>query len=299
MCQPIHLPKGHASLESYLSSLGPAEECLPASTSLAGTQSDISNATNTANECCKPELPTGCLTTHQSSGKSGSSMEAVGAVSSMSCQQASRSLVSPSPSPENKPLNWTNEIAGLTPFVSFEKPSPSGVSWKTCPASCLPGMDISEPYSETWPKAGILSGGKCYRQQKWERRISETGCGLWPTPFGLSANQGQGEGEFGKAVRNWPSPQAADANRFGADYARATRPGAGGDDLQTAVAKAMFPTPDANCHKAGERGTGTGGGGQLNPTWVEWLMGWPIGWTDLEPLETDKFQSWLQQHGIS
>ena len=40
-------------------------------------------------------------------------------------------------------------------------------------------------------------------------------------------------------------------------------------------------------------------GGQLNPNWVEWLMGWPIGWTDLKPLETDRFQSWLQQHGIS
>lgn len=25
------------------------------------------------------------------------------------------------------------------------------------------------------------------------------------------------------------------------------------------------------------------GGGQLNPDWVEWLMGWPIGWTDLAP----------------
>ena len=27
-------------------------------------------------------------------------------------------------------------------------------------------------------------------------------------------------------------------------------------------------------------------GGQLNPTWVEWLMGFPLGWTDLEPSET-------------
>ena len=35
---------------------------------------------------------------------------------------------------------------------------------------------------------------------------------------------------------------------------------------------------------------------RLNPNWVEWLMGWPIGWTDLKPLETDKFRSWLQQH---
>jgi DNA (cytosine-5)-methyltransferase 1 len=23
-------------------------------------------------------------------------------------------------------------------------------------------------------------------------------------------------------------------------------------------------------------------GGQLNPTWVEWLMGFPLGWTDLK-----------------
>lgn len=34
---------------------------------------------------------------------------------------------------------------------------------------------------------------------------------------------------------------------------------------------------------------------RLNPYWVEWLMGWPIGWTDLKPLATDKFRSWRQQ----
>jgi hypothetical protein len=38
-------------------------------------------------------------------------------------------------------------------------------------------------------------------------------------------------------------------------------------------------------------------GGLLNPEWVEWLMGWPIGWTALSPLETDKYREWLQQHG--
>ena len=37
--------------------------------------------------------------------------------------------------------------------------------------------------------------------------------------------------------------------------------------------------------------------GQLNPTWVEWLMGWPIGWTDLKPLEMDKSPCVQQQHG--
>ncbi len=31
--------------------------------------------------------------------------------------------------------------------------------------------------------------------------------------------------------------------------------------------------------------------GSLNPNWVEWLMGWPIGWTDLNALATDKCPS--------
>jgi len=37
--------------------------------------------------------------------------------------------------------------------------------------------------------------------------------------------------------------------------------------------------------------------GRPSPTNHEWMMGWPIGWTDLQPLETGKFQQWLQQHG--
>jgi hypothetical protein len=30
---------------------------------------------------------------------------------------------------------------------------------------------------------------------------------------------------------------------------------------------------------------------------TEYMMGWPLEWTDLKPLETDKFQQWQQQHG--
>ncbi len=40
-------------------------------------------------------------------------------------------------------------------------------------------------------------------------------------------------------------------------------------------------------------------GGKLNPAWVEWLMGWPLGWTDLKPLAMDKYLKWCEQHGMS
>jgi len=49
----------------------------------------------------------------------------------------------------------------------------------------------------------------------------------------------------------------------------------------------------------GEQVSGLHNGGKLNPTWVEWLMGWMLGWTDLKPLETDKYHYARQQHGKS
>jgi hypothetical protein len=37
--------------------------------------------------------------------------------------------------------------------------------------------------------------------------------------------------------------------------------------------------------------------GAPHPEFLEKVMGWCIGWSALKPLEMDKFQSWLQQHG--
>ena len=47
----------------------------------------------------------------------------------------------------------------------------------------------------------------------------------------------------------------------------------------------------------GEQVSGLHNGGKLNPTWTEWLMGWPLEWTDLKPLETDKSHSAPPQLG--
>jgi len=38
-------------------------------------------------------------------------------------------------------------------------------------------------------------------------------------------------------------------------------------------------------------------GREYCPELPEWLMGWPIGWTDCEPLAMDRFRAWQQEHG--
>lgn len=49
----------------------------------------------------------------------------------------------------------------------------------------------------------------------------------------------------------------------------------------------------------GGTATSTQVGGPLNPDWTEWFMGWPIGWSAVKPLETDKFLHWWNSHGKS
>jgi hypothetical protein len=39
-------------------------------------------------------------------------------------------------------------------------------------------------------------------------------------------------------------------------------------------------------------------GRTVNPDFADWLMVWPIGWSDCEPLAMAKFQQWLQWHGL-
>lgn len=73
-----------------------------------------------------------------------------------------------------------------------------------------------------------------------------------------------------------------------------------------------FPTPgttglsngNGNCEKANQlydkgiineeerRSFRAGNGGQLNPDWEEWLMGWPVGWTSKDPLSAEMYLMW-------
>ena len=123
--------------------------------------------------------------------------------------------------------------------------------------------------------------------------------GMWPTPKGSAANYGRprdnDRGDLQAAVMRWPTPQARD-HRTGEPHRVGDPARHGGWNLNDWAA--MWPTPQAHDSRPGhpERvgrfGTEHGRnlndevGGQLNPTWVEWLMGYPAGWTDSEDSAT-------------
>lgn len=52
-----------------------------------------------------------------------------------------------------------------------------------------------------------------------------------------------------------------------------------------------FQSPDLQ-KDSGKRRKGYG----MNPAWIESLMGFPIGWTDLKALATPRFRKWLRRH---
>lgn len=198
---------------------------------------------------------------------------------------------------------------------SFARYSPSESKWKTAQCSLL---GDSDEFSETWPRWGSMRNGESYLRQIPALPISESGSGFWQTPVADDAIEraagkwnSRGEPKLSAEVKLWPTPTASLADKGG----RITpRKGREGGTLIEAVSSRMWPTPCASASKGSSpaaltRKTGksrandridhavmASDGGQLNPEWVEWLMGWPIGHTALEPLETAKYREWLQQH---
>jgi hypothetical protein len=115
----------------------------------------------------------------------------------------------------------------------------------------------------------------------------------------------------------WPTPQAHKTtesgeivNADGTPWDGKSKPHSKttGRPITTALADAVrFATPQARDFRTGStdrwdnparsRNLNDQIGGQLNPTWVEWLMGWPLGWTDSAQSATDKFRQWCHSHG--
>jgi len=217
--------------------------------------------------------------------------------------------VSPIVSPVAAAPVPTTATSGPSSPDLFASVNPDG-SWRKTYPDCSPvRLDGSSvPFSETWPRAGMTVNGRAYQLAPLVRLTDATECGSWPTPRAYS--HGEDSNQPGlttldirvrgmyrddpKHARYWPTPCAEDAKNVpyqkgnggtrypmllgavapermwptpkssvsGPDYARREREGSGADDLATAI------------------------GGQLNPDWVEWLMGYPLGWTACAAWET-------------
>lgn len=176
--------------------------------------------------------------------------------------------------------------------------------WKT--ARSLFPEDL--PWSSViLPRWGMMLNGECWERNTPELPTRDIAYGLWPTTVAdgdRTTNYAQGGTSLGVAVRNWPTPTVSgNHNRKGASKHS-------GDGLATAVKN--WPTPTSSMLTVGDmeqaRHAGNGktrptyqvanqSGGTLSPMWVEWLMGWPVGWTDCDVLEMDKFRQWFASHG--
>lgn len=250
-------------------------------------------------ESCLLDRPTDALADSRSGMTCGHSTESHGKAESMSSAEASRVRTSAQPgkgpeSPEPDPVCGPKWHA-LS--VRFDLDS---CSWKT--ARCLFQEDL--PWSSViLPRWGMMRAGECWERNTPELPISGIGFGSWPTPVAdgdRTTNYAQGGTSLGWAVRNVPTPTVhGNYNRKGASKNS-------GNGLATWVRQVPTPTCHDRKGKSGaKRGKGAHAGpcltmvvgGNLNPMWIEWLMGWPLGWTDCAVLETDKFQQWLGSHG--
>ena len=141
---------------------------------------------------------------------------------------------------------------------------PVSCSWKmykvTFPLGELPSL-------EKLPTSGMTVNGVLYQRPAWVPIIEETDLSLWPTPLASDSHyRVSGKSQASKNLQAmarrgelpmWPTPVAS-GGLDGGSHSRAS---------MRKLIGTPYEVPST---------------GKLNPTWVEWLMGFPEGWTDLE-----------------
>ena len=210
------------------------------------------------------------------------------------------SPVSHSLSLENDRGKPMKKICGLIPSESLAKYDHDSHCWRTSQVSLF--SNTLDEFSGAWPRSGMMLNGYLYQLPKSERTTKGQDNGYWPTPTTGRADQGLSPSQFKRHSFNlaqtvelrekWPTPSSRD---YKGAYSEANQKLKPRNLLPDAVKK--FPTPTAHdAYGKGYKGQlQTEINGTLNPTWVEWLMGWPSGWTDLKCLGMDGFHRWLKE----
>ena len=200
----------------------------------------------------------------------------------------------------------TPDICGHTYGDTLNQLDLFGVSLKT-------SRDISVLDSEkslaTWKASVIEQRGEYSQRVKLAHRTRESESTSWPTATVFDVTGGSYPTELVNG--QWRSKHSKDPNSpwYGAKLR---------DAVETAE-KMNWPTPSAHEARLGyqdrsdpkKKGTqqslttvvvNNAGGrkkcsGHLNPDWVEWLMGVPIGWTELGFWETESCHKQPLKHG--
>ena len=115
----------------------------------------------------------------------------------------------------------------------------------------------SEECLETFPKSGIMRGGVLWELTKWAHPTVASESGFWriPTPLASDGSKPQANSKV----------QHLRKSKFG--------------ERVSSVPYWILKNYNMRC----------------TPKMTEWLMGYPISWTDSAPLAMDKFRSWRQQ----
>ena len=212
--------------------------------------------------------------------------------------------------PANRSAKQANAKARKTRDTSghgYEQPlanyDPTTQSWKMCQVTSL----WEEPKSlERLPKSGMTRNGVLYQQPDWVPIISEKESSSWPTPTATDHIERKSTQQtpnsrhslnLPDAVKRWPTPTTQETEHPDAiwnQHNRRISSTGSTHSMNLADAVKRWPTPTVNDSKnvkpkanrfhglVAQINKTTPNGGKLNPTWVEWLMGFPTGWTDLE-----------------
>jgi hypothetical protein len=270
-----------------------------------------------ARNCSGHEYETACSTGHQSLQTLEPPILDQWPDWWISSLRASR--VNLTPQPDNALARAMTATSGPTPYRCYGRWNPATSSWRMS-RDWLTGLTRTLRKSlGVFPRRGMTLHGTCYPLLKPVPRTSESGgCALLPTPtgtaYGSSNNYKITEGTMARQGR-WMTPNVMGSltakSQRALDHEHDTaRPGRSNpnnlrDQVQVEEGQRTWPTPAARDWRSdksqmtNEELYGTKGhplpravGGQLNPDWVEWLMGIPIGWTDLEPLPEGNYAAW-------
>lgn len=157
------------------------------------------------------------------------------------------------------------EICGRQQSSVFAKYDRNLSSWKTLQASLL--TNTLEDYTDKWPSVGIMLNGQC-----WELPILE-------------------QSTIGKGSDFWHTPKVSDSVK------REMSVNSRGEPTLSGQVR-LFPKgnlPNIQQQKIKAKSWKKKDIGFLSPMWVDWLMGFPIGWTDLKPLQMHKFLKWFKK----